>query len=148
MNKQYKKIDGNSAEVTFTEVVTRKEQVSLPTLIYERDSMIRTIAANDLENFQRNEKIKIHLKEVEEEIALLTNLGIRAQVVNPEIIVEEKVEEVVVEEEKVEEQKIEEVVVEEEKAIESEQPVANDIVVEDINGKVIPPKKGKEKKVK
>lgn len=105
MNKQYKKINENSAEMTFTEVITRKEVISLPGLITERDAMYANISKNETICNTKNDKIRIRLKDIEEEIKLLTNLGIKSKVASPEIVVEEvpvKAPEVIVEEVKVE----------------------------------------------
>lgn len=99
MNKQYKKVDENNVEVVFTETITKRETLSLPKLVEERDLMLENILKNETICNTKNDKIRIRLKDIEEEIKLLTNMGIRSKVINPEIVVEEKKPEPVIVEE-------------------------------------------------
>ena len=124
--EKFKKIDSQTAEVTTTKTVTETQTIKMSDLINDRDSLIRT---KNMETTEFNDRIKNIDEKIQEHnlrIKQLTDIGIKALVLAPEI---STVEEVKVDEVKILEEAVEEKVVVDE--IKIEESVDQEFVSED-----------------
>lgn len=121
------KIDSKTAEVITTKTVTDTRIVNISDLVYERDSMIRTMNLEKDEFSRRQASLEAKVKEMNEEIKRFLDIGLSTEVIAPEVPV--VVEEVKVKEEISTEESLK--AVEEIKAA-KEMGAAEEVVVEEV----------------
>lgn len=121
------KIDSKTAEVITTKTVTDTRIVNISDLVYERDSMIRTMNLEKDEFSRRQASLEAKVKEMNEEIKRFLDIGLSTEVIAPEVPV--VVEEVKAKEEISTEESLK--AVEEIKAA-KEMGAAEEVVVEEV----------------
>lgn len=88
MQEKVKKIDNDTAEITVTKTVVEKQVVNLSSLIYERDSLVRTKNMETDEFNLRMNKIDMLISDMNDKIKALTDIGLKVEVVSPDVVVE------------------------------------------------------------
>lgn len=89
MQEKLTKVDNKTAELVVVRTTTEKQVFNIDTLVYERDSLIRTKNTRLDEQAQEIARIDAQIKSFNLRIKTLTDLGLVAGVVAPEVPVEE-----------------------------------------------------------
>lgn len=111
MQEKLVKIDDQTAEIVTTKTVVEKQTVNIQTLIYERDSMVRTKNQIMIDYETQLRSLDAKVSQMNDEIKKLTDIGLRPAVQGadiPVVVIEEEKKVEPIQEEVVEEVKLEE----------------------------------------